>query len=387
MNARPAFSAPLWGSAFRPFFLLGVLYGLGAMAAAFLVGDINIHGHVLRHGHEMIFGFTGAIVCGVVLTALPSWAGTAEIGGGRLAFLVALWAAGRLVMLARIGGPAALLVDCALFPALAAMLAPQLARADNKWYLLALPGLLLLAGANLMFHLAADAAAAGAALKLAVYVLMMLYVLKSGVFIPVFTSNVLLARGEAAIERHAGLEAAAVLGIAALALADLTAAAPGWIGALGLVACAVNALRLWRWRGWRVSAEPIVFNMQLGIAWLTLALGLRAAAALSPALPTGAWLHVFTVGGLGHCMIALMTRVVLKHTGRPLRLPPAIRVAYALMFAAAATRLLWSLGAAPRLLLSASSLLWIAAFAIYLGLFGAMLWRPSLPRAAAATAV
>jgi uncharacterized protein involved in response to NO len=50
----------------------------------------------LVHGHEFIFGFAAAIIFGVVITALPSWAGTEEIDGGRLALLVALWLAGRI---------------------------------------------------------------------------------------------------------------------------------------------------------------------------------------------------------------------------------------------------------------------------------------------------
>ena len=49
----------------------------------------------LVHGHEFVFGFAAAIIFGVVLTALPSWAGTAEVDGGRLKLLVALWLAGR----------------------------------------------------------------------------------------------------------------------------------------------------------------------------------------------------------------------------------------------------------------------------------------------------
>ena len=41
-----------------------------------------------------------------------------------------------------------------------------------------------------------------------------------------------------------------------------------------------------------------------------------------------AWLHAFTVGALGSAMIGLMTRVALRHTGRPLALPGAIVAAH-----------------------------------------------------------
>jgi len=381
----PAFSAPLWASAFRPFFLLGVPCGLWLMLVWLATPLAAVDG--LWHGHEMIFGFTAAIVSGVILTALPSWAGIEEIKERRLASLVLLWLAGRAVMALPLLPPlATAVVDCALFPSMAAMLVPQLLRAQNRWYLLALPGLLGLAVANVTFHIGlmtGNEVRASAGLHLAVYTLLVLYILKSGVMIPVFTSNELRDRGRgAAIPRHVGLEVSAVLSITALSLADLAGWDATWVGAIGVLACLINAVRLLRWRGWKVADVPVVFVMHLGIAWLVLALGLRAAAALSPAVPAQAWLHAFTVGGMGLCMTVLMTRVVLRHTGRPVVLSRAIRLAYALMFLAATLRLFWAFWPLADLLVQASALLWIASFAIYLWLFAAMFWQPSMPRIA-----
>jgi len=385
MKTTTLFSAPLWASAFRPLFLLGVPCGLWLMLA-WLAEPIATFDK-LWHGHEMIFGFTAAIVAGVILTALPSWAGIEEIKQRRLASLVFLWLAGRLLMaLPLLPQLTTAVVDCALFPLMAAMLTPQLLRAQNRWYLLALPGLLGLAVANVTFHIGwvtGNEARATDGLHFAVYTLLVLYILKSGVMIPVFTSNELRDRGRGAeIPRHVGLEVAAVLSIMALGWADLAGWGAAWVGAIGVLATLVNAARLLRWRGWTVADVPVVFVMHLGIAWLVLALGLRAAAALSAAVPAQAWLHAFTVGGMGLCMTVLMTRVVLRHTGRPVVLPGAIRLAYLLMFLAATLRLVWALWPLADLLLQASAVLWIASFAIYLWLFGAMFWQPSMPRMA-----
>jgi uncharacterized protein involved in response to NO len=172
----------------------------------------------------------------------------------------------------------------------------------------------------------------------------------------------------------------AVLSIVALACADLAAWPAPWIGTIAGIACAINAARLLRWRGWRVAGAPIVFVMHLGMLWMVLALGLKAAAAFTSAVPKEAWLHAFTVGGIGLCMTVLMTRVVLRHTGRPLKLPLLIKLAYLLMFAAAILRLAWVLFGLDIHVMSSSALLWVTAFLIYLLLFGPMLWRPSLPR-------
>lgn len=381
------FRAPLWSSAFRPFFLFGILFGIFVL----MLGWLSAHTGVwapppwagrLWHGHEMLFGFTAAIVSGIILTALPSWAGTEEIKNGPLALLFCLWLAGRLAPLLP-ALPAAIL-DCALFPVMAAMLAPQLLRVKNKLFLLVLPGLVGLASANIIFHLGlagGNEERAYFGLHLAVYTLFVLYLLKSGVMIPVFTTNELRTQPEGGeISRHAGIEVLAILSILALAGADLAALPPAWIGAAAIVACLINAARLLRWRGWRIAGAPIVFVMHLGIAWMVLALALKAAAQFTAAVPKEAWLHAFTVGGMGLCMTVLMTRVVLRHTGRPLKLPALIKLAYLLMFGAAILRLAWTLFALDIHVMSTSALLWVLPFLIYLLLFGPMLWRPSLPR-------
>jgi uncharacterized protein involved in response to NO len=149
-------SSPLWASAFRPFYLLGAPYApllIAAWLGAYLglwnlpAGDLPLK---LLHGHEFIFGFAAAIIAGIVLTALPSWAGTEEIRGGRLMLLVALWLAGRIAFWAAPWLPPLLpaVIDCLLFPAMFAMLAPQLLGAANRLYLLLLPILLALFAAN-----------------------------------------------------------------------------------------------------------------------------------------------------------------------------------------------------------------------------------------------
>ncbi|MBM3538671.1 MAG: NnrS family protein, partial [Alphaproteobacteria bacterium] len=106
--------AALFSSGFRPFFLLGAAYGPVALALGYLWPQPH------WHPHEMLFGFAAALVCGVLLTALPSWAGAREVSGARLAALAALWLAGRVAVISSPWLPPALvaLIDCALVPLL-----------------------------------------------------------------------------------------------------------------------------------------------------------------------------------------------------------------------------------------------------------------------------
>lgn len=395
--AIPPFAAPLWSSAFRPFYLLGSLYAL-LFVAAWLGAYLGLWrapapgmALALWHGHEMLFGFSAAVICGIVLTALPSWAGTDEIRGARLALLVALWLLGRAAFW---GAPWlspwwVLLLDGALFPALFVMLAPQLLGARNRWYLLLLPILLALTGANLVFHFAAmsgDVALGGLALRAAVYAVIVLYVLKGGILTPIFTGNALReqGRGEQASFRL-DLEAAAVVSVVVLALLDLARAPAAWVGGAAALCALVHGVRTARWRGWRVANVTLVLLMHLGFAWLVFAFVLKAVAELTGTLPEPAWIHAFTVGSLGMMMLGLMLRVSLRHTGRALLVSPAMRVACVLMLGAALLRLAATVHDLGVWAVALAALLWMAPFAIYWAGHAAILIRPSQPRARAAS--
>jgi uncharacterized protein involved in response to NO len=385
-------SLPLLSSAFRPFYLLGTLYAV-LLTAAWL-GAFLGHWHVpsvgtplrLWHGHEMLFGFSAAIIAGIVLTALPSWAGTAEIRGGRLALLVLLWLAGRIAFWAAPWLPALApaTADLLFFPAVFLMVAPQLARAPNRLYLLLLPILLALAAANAVYHagiLAAHTHLAGTGLRGATYAIVVLYVLKGGVLTPIFTGNALREkkRGEQA-PFNVDLEMLAVGVVLLLAILDLAGADSRWTGLAALACAVVHAARTARWKGWRLLDEPLVLVMHLGFAWLVFAFLLKAVAELTGWVPEPAWVHAFTVGSLGMMMLGLMTRVSLRHTGRPLLVPAAMKLACVLMFAAALIRLAATVHGLGDRAVALAAVLWGLTFLLCFATFGAMLVRSSLPR-------
>ena len=51
------------------------------------------------HGHEMLFGYTLAVVAGFLLTAVRNWTGKPTPAGAPLIALAALWVAGRVLVL------------------------------------------------------------------------------------------------------------------------------------------------------------------------------------------------------------------------------------------------------------------------------------------------
>ncbi len=388
---------PLLSSAFRPFYFLGTLYApllTAAWLGAYLgIWEVPSAGTPLRlwHGHEMLFGFAAAIIVGIVLTALPSWAGTEEIRGTPLALLVLLWLAGRAAFWAAPWLPplAPAIVDLLLFPAVFVMVAPQLARAANRFYLLLLPILLALATANAVFHhglLAADTRLAGLGLRGAIYSIVVLYVLKGGVLTPIFSGNALREKGRGGqAPFNVVLEILAVAAVLLLAALDLAGARPSWIGLAALACALVHAVRTARWKGWLITDVPLVFVMHLGFAWLIFAFALKAAAELAGLVPEAAWMHAFTVGSLGLMMLGLMTRVSLRHTGRPLAMPAAMKTACWIMFASALLRLAATVHGLGDWVVALAGVLWGLTFLIYFIRFGALLLLPSLPRSESGT--
>ncbi|MCF8150523.1 MAG: NnrS family protein [Burkholderiaceae bacterium] len=339
----------------------------------------------LQHGHEFIFGFSAAIITGIVLTALPSWAATEEIRGRRLILLVALWLAGRIAFWAAPWLPALLpaIVDCLLFPALFLMLTPQLLEARNRLYLLLLPILAALFAANLLYHhgvFTDNPAQAGRALHLALYALIVLYVLKGGVLAPIFTGNALREKGRGdQAPFNMLLDTLAVAAVLLLAALDLAAAPAAWIGGSALACALFHGWRCARWQGWRVADVPLVLVMHLGFAWLIVAFVLKAVAELTGLVAEGVWVHAFTVGSLGMMMLGLMTRVSLRHTGRPLVVPRPMLAAFALMFGATVLRLASGVPGLGHLAIGLAALLWASCFVLYFREFWKVLIAPSAP--------
>jgi len=383
---------PPWlTSPFRPFFLLGPLFGvlLALTWVAVYLGLLDPGASTLPlplwHGHEMLFGFAAAMVSGFVLTALPGWAGTRELCGTRLALLVALWLAGRVVFWAAPWLPWLLIavVDGSYFLVLGWLLVPELLALKERLYLWVVP---IFAGffvGNVLFHtglVLGEAAWSGWGLRLALYALLLLFSFVGGLLTPIFTGNELRLRGDAAPAFSRPLEWLAVVTVLLYAATDLAGMDAAWCGAAALLAFVVHTLRMVRWRTGAILDTPILWVMHLGYAWLLVAFALRAASDLTGHLPSGLALHAFTVGAFGTMKLGLMTRVALRHTGRAVMPAQLLVWAFVAMSAAALCRIIAPFSGVVTVWLAVSALIWAACLALYLVFQGRMLIMPSLPR-------
>ena len=118
----------------------------------------------------------------------------------------------------------------------------------------------------------------------------------------------------------------------------------------------------------------MLWSLHLAYAWMVLAcLGLALWYA-GVAVPFSQALHALTVGAMAGLILAMLARVSLGHTGRPLELPRGFAVAFVLLNLAALLRVLGvSFAYQPALWLAA--LAWGLAFAQFLYCYGPMLCR------------
>lgn len=154
--SQPAFA--LWRLGFRPFYLLAA--GFSALSVALWAAQ---YAGLLRHAylggptwhaHEMLFGYTLAVVTGFLFTAVRNWTGKSTPTGAPLAGLAALWLAGRVLVLTP-WSIAAAVVNVAFPLGVAAGIAVPLWRARSRRNYFFVGLLLLLAAALACIHLAA----------------------------------------------------------------------------------------------------------------------------------------------------------------------------------------------------------------------------------------
>ncbi len=371
----------LWRLGFRPFYLAAAAFAAVAVPiwVAALVGVLSPPmAGIWWHAHEMIFGFAAAVVVGFLFTAGRNWTGLPTPTGGILAALVVLWLAGRLLM-AFDSGIAGALVDVALLPVAAVLLARVLWRAGSRRNYVIVVILALLSLANLAFHLGRlgmlpiDPLAA---LHAALAVLIVLETTIGGRVIPSFTASAI--KGVRQWQRR-------WLNIAAIAFTALALGAwvflPGETVAvlLAMTAATFQFIRCAGWNPWATRRQPLLWVLHVSHMWIPVGLTLLAASQLGW-LPRSAGVHALTIGATAGLIIGMITRTALGHTGRPITATRIETAAYVLVQLAAVARVT-TLLAGPGASLAgihAAATCWTLAFVLYLWRYTPFLVRPRI---------
>jgi uncharacterized protein involved in response to NO len=372
---------------FRPFFLLAGVAAVVLMLLWLLIysGLVALPAYYHRswygnswHAHEMVFGYTVAVVAGFLLTATRNWTDRPTISGTPLMLLALLWLAGRLLpFVPGISFAVVALVDVLFLPLLALALFIPIVRV-KQWHNIIFPLLaLLMASGNLLFHYELFGLMSGGVrmgLVLGVYVVLLLIVIMGGRVIPFF-----VARGAAGAKTRSWrlIEGLSIATLALLALTELLLPNTIVIAAIAVVAALVHGIRLAGWCSRAALRVTLLWVLLLGYGWLVIGFVLLALAAPLELPRTLAW-HAFTVGAIGVLTIGMMARVALGHTGRLLQPHWLMGYAFALVNLAALVRvivvLLWP--GHYQLLVVIAGMLWCFGFALFVVIYAPILMRP-----------
>ncbi len=383
-RAVPAGELALWQLGFRPFYLLAAMFAalsvpLWSLQFSGLTSNTGLRGP-LWHAHEMVFGYTLAIVVGFLFTAGRNWSGQPTPTGRPLMAMAGLWVLGRVLVLTPFGLAAAI-VNIA-FPLLAAWaLWRALRNGNNKRNYFFVPLLLGMALASAVVHASQlgwipaswTALPAGLGITVALDVLMFIVAVMAGRVVPMFTNNGVPgadARRDPRVERLALGSVLALLAIDLLQLHGL------WLVVVLAIGLLAHATRWYLWNPWSTRRTPLVWVLHVAYAWLPVHLALRAAAELGWVAP-GLATHALTVGLIGGITLGMITRTALGHTGRLLQAGRVEVAAYLCVSGAALARVGLPLIDASWMLpaVAVSSALWSLAFVLYLWRYTPFLLR------------
>ncbi|WP_438754283.1 NnrS family protein [Pararhizobium sp. O133] len=374
----------LFSYGFRPFFLGAAIWTCCAMTLWILAltGRIDLagdYGAHAWHAHEMLFGFASAVLAGFLLTAVPNWTGRLPVSGKPLFFLFLLWVVGRVGMLVPdlAGSAVAAAIDAVFLPTLLVICVREVV-AGKKWAdLKVIAGIAVLSLANICFHIETIVnGAPDISPRLAISAYIGMVIVVGGRILPSFTRNWLAKQGAIGFPVPYGRYDTVTILASVAVLLFWSFQPEGPVVALAAIAVALlQAIRLYRWRGWRTFAEPLI--VILHIAYLFVPLGFLAIAAAAVGKMDGsAAMHVLTIGTVTSMMLAVMIRATRGHTGRILTSSVPTNLSYAAIMVCAVARPLTS--AFPNhtdSLHAIAGLSWLAAFLLFLWEYAPMLIR------------
>lgn len=376
---------------FRPFFLAATAFAVIVMvlwAGIYGFGWDSLpvgYPAISWHAHEMIFGYTAAVIAGFLLTAIKNWTNQQTLHELPLLVLVGMWAAARILPFTGLPLAVTAVMDSLFSLWLALVVARPILRV-KQWQHAALAGkVALLAVANIVYYwglLSQSAVILQVGLYSGFYLILGIIFTMGRRVIPFFIERGVGCPFEA--KNDVWLDRASMILFVAFAIADVVFIATGnelatlLTAMLALIQVLVHSTRLVGWYHPNLWEKSLLWVLYLGYIWL---IGGFLMKFLTIALHVSPWIavHAFAYGGIGMITIGMMARVALGHTGRNVFEPPVILVAvFLLLFSGAFIRVLnvWIVPEFYDIWILTTQFLWISAFAIFLWYYAPMLIKP-----------
>ncbi len=380
---RRDFKGPVFYShGFRPFFLFAGVWAALAMLVWILYLATGTEfptrmDPVDWHMHEMVFGYSSAVIAGFLLTAVPNWTGRMPIIGWPTAMLSGLWALGRIALFFSVYLPigVAPVIDAAFLVVFVVVIGREIVSGNNWRNLKVLVLVSLLALANIGYHIESNlyGAFGGYAIRVGVGVVILMIMVIGGRVIPSFTRNWLVRQGPGRLPTpFNGFDKGLLGGSAAVILLWILLPESPVTRIVAGLATLGHLVRLIRWTPWRTFSEPLVTILHVGYLFVPVGFA-TLAANHGPMVP-----HAWGAGAIGVVTLAMMTRASLGHSGRPLTAKWPLTLVYVLVVTAVLSRMLAEVLPGVTGLLHLSATAWIAGFGLYAIVYFPIFTRPRL---------
>ncbi len=371
---------------FRIFFLGAAVYTILSMVfwLVFYVLAANIFVAMpltVWHGHEMLFGFTMAVVAGFLLTAVTNWTGLPTLSGWPLLALFLFWASARVLAFMPPSFPVWPMAICdSVFLAFLSFAVIRPIIAVKQWKQSAVfSKVLMILISNVVFYFAlanADLASERKALRFAVYMMVSLILTVGRRIIPFF-----IERGVGypiTLRNSQVLDMASLVLLLGFSIIDIFFNWPVAVAIICFLLVVAHTLRLMGWYTQGIWKKPLLWILFVGYAFLILGFFLKIIAALNH-IPDDAALHAFTAGGIGVFTLGMMTRVSWGHTGRNIADAPKILPLIFFPIALGALIRVCSpllTGGYFAIAIGLSQVMWVTAFVLYLVFYTTVLISP-----------
>ena len=373
----------LFALGFRPFFLFAAFsaFSLITLWLYELSGKITISGYYTPtgwHAHEMLFGYTVAVIAGFLLTAAGNWTGMKMIKGKQLVLLSAVFLLGRLApFIPELPYLIIAAIDLSFLPLVALLIALPIIKVKQWSNFVFVPLLLTMAAANLMVHLSVMGIISSSIVsgsRLMIYLVILLIVIMGGRVIPFFTE-----RGVNGVttKKWSWIERLSSLSVFLIVIGEVFFTDNIIIGYLAMFAAAINLIRVAGWYSNKIWQVPLVWILQIAYLWIVFGFVIKGWVIFDINESLFAF-HAFSIGGIGIMTLGMMARVSIGHTGRDMELNHWMTLAFILINLAAVTRVILPM-LMPNLYLffiQFSGWLWVSAFIIFFVVYTPMWIRP-----------
>lgn len=373
----------LFALGFRPFFLLAAFTAplLITLWLLQLSGKISLSGYYTPtgwHAHEMLFGYTVAVIAGFLLTAAGNWTGMKMISGWQLALLSVVFLSGRFSpFIVDLPYWIIATLDLAFIPIVAILLAAPIIREKQWSNFIFIPLLLMMEVANLAVHLSAleisDISIVTGS-RAMLYLVVLLIVIMGGRVIPFFTE-----RGVNGVttKKWRWIELLSPASVILLGIADVNLADKTITGYAALIAAVIHFVRLAGWYSNNIWQVPLVWILQVAYSWFVIGFIIKGLTVFSISQSFLSY-HALTVGGIGIMTLGMMARVSLGHTGREMKLNNWMLLSFVIINIAAIVRVIIPMFMPDNYmqLIQYAGWLWTAAFVIYLVVYTPMWVSP-----------